>query len=405
MATFKRIIKRIGQGLFLREAEEGISTPQGVVWPITDGVRDTSPVATVYRCIRVLSQGVASLPLRKLDRQPDGTWREDTGSRLAYLLGIEPMPRMSAFDFWRQAEQQVQTHGDAFIWPKRNEVSGELEFLLLFTPMSVKWDWVNQCWDANDQQYGIRRKFDERELVHIMNYSVNGIEGMSTLEMARRSIEIARHGDRETAKRFKSGGNVRGFLTNQPGSVQGYNTYSNKALKEAAAEKDVFFQSGGNITFIPGAAHFQQLVMSSTDMQFLETRKFSVVEICRFFGVPPSFAFADTATNYKSAENSSMDFLNYALNPILTQIENALRRVFFPREEEALNSRFEFDRSKLMQCDLETTVRWQQLRIQAGLDTINEARLRDNSSPVEHGDTVLVSANLKSLGETINDKR
>lgn len=99
-----------------------------------------------------------------------------------------------------------------------------------------------------------------------------------------------------------------------------------------------------------------------------------------------------------------MDFLNYALNPILTQIENALRRVFFPREEEALGSRFEFDRSKLMQCDLETTVRWQQLRIQAGLDTINEARLRDNSSPVEHGDTVLVSANLKGLGQAVNDE-
>lgn len=50
-------------------------------------------------------------------------------------------------------------------------------------------------------------------------------------------------------------------------------------------------------------------------MQFLESRKFTVRELCRFFGVHPSFVFDDTSNNYKSAEMANVAFLSNTLNP------------------------------------------------------------------------------------------
>lgn len=100
-------------------------------------------------------------------------------------------------------------------------------------------------------------------------------------------------------------------------SVRGYGEYQDNELAGVATDLDTLFQSGQRIVSLPGDAQFKQISLSSTDMQFLESRKFTVREICRFFGVHPSFVFDDTSNNYKSAEMANVAFLSNTLNPLL----------------------------------------------------------------------------------------
>jgi HK97 family phage portal protein len=131
-------------------------------------------------------------------------------------------------------------------------------------------------------------------------------------------------------------------------------------------------------------------------MQFLESRKFTVREICRFFGVHPSFVFDDTSNNYKSAEMANVAFLNNTLNPILRKIEaELLRKLVAPTL--ATKRKFEFNRQSLYACDLESRGKYWKQVIETGLYTVNELRREENKPDVEGGDTVLVSANLKSI--------
>lgn len=357
---------------------------------------DAMTVATVYRCVRLLSEGVANLPMRFM-RQRDGIFVEAEGSRLQYLLAVQPNPAVSAFDFWTQLVAQVLLEGNAYVVPVYNAATLEPDRLVLCSRGSVSHDIYADTYTVCDELTGIHGLYQEAEIIHVKGYSPDGKRGLGVIAHARLTLDTASAGDRETQNRFINGGNVRGIVSNDKSTV-GFGEYQDKELEKTAESLDDRFQSGEHIVSLPGQVGFQQISLSSTDMQFLESRKFTVREICRFFGVHPSFVFDDTAGNYKSAEMANVAFLSNTLNPLLRKIENELlRKLVAPPL--ASKRKFEFDRRGLYACDLQSRVQYQAATIGAGIYTVNEWRRQENKPPVEGGDRPLVSANLRDLSQ------
>ena len=364
-------------------------------WELLAGGNSTAlSIATVYRCVNLLADSVAVLPCQFM-RQKDGRFVVDTNSRLHYLLNVQPDTALSAFDFWRQVVQRLLMDGNAYIVPVYNTVSLEIDRLALCGRGTVSHDTTNDTYTVTDADNGIYGVYDEDEIIHIKGMSVDGKHGVSVLTYARLTSNIATTGDAETLKRFANGGNVRGIISND-NSVRGFGEYQDEELEKTAVDVDGRFQAGQHIVSLPGQVQFTQMSMSSVDMQFLESRKFTVREICRFFGVHPSFVFDDTSNNYKSAEMANVAFLNNTLNPILRKIEaELLRKLVAPTL--ATKRKFEFNRQSLYACDLESRGKYWKQVIETGLYTVNELRREENKPDVEGGDTVLVSANLKSI--------
>lgn len=353
-------------------------------------------VATVYRCVQLLSESVANLPLLYM-RLKDGIFVTDTNSRLHYLLTVQPDYTRSAFDFWKEAIERVLLDGNAYIVPVYNPVTLEIDRLVLCGRLTVSHDVYKDIYTVNDTINGISGAYREDEIIHIKGHTRNGKDGVSVLEYARQTIDIALTGDRETLNRFAKGGNVRGIISNDK-SIIGFGEYQQAELEKAAKQMDGRFRVGDRIVSMPGQVDFKQLSLSSTDMQFLESRKFTVRDICRFFGVHPSFVFDDTSNNYKSAEMANVAFLSNTLNPMLRNIENELLRKLTPPSL-CSKRRFQFDRRGLYASDLDSKVRYQTATIAAGIYTVNDWRKEENMCPVEGGDIPLVSANLRTINE------
>lgn len=352
-------------------------------------------LATVYRCVRLLSDSVANLPLRYM-RLRGGVFEEDWGSPLHYLLTVQPNPNTSAFDFWAQVVSNMLLDGNAYIIPLYSGMSPYS--LILCGRGTVSHDVYNDTYTVADEINGISGTYKESEIVHIKGgVSRDGKRGVSVLTHARLALAIGGSGDEETLNRFKNGGTVRGLIGNDKTRTY-VNEYRDSELASAAADIDSSFQQGARIVSLPGQVDFKQISLSSTDMQFLESRKFTVREICRFFGVHPSFVFDDTSNNYKSAEMANVAFLSNTLNPILRKIENELHRKLISPSL-CCKRKFQFDRRGLYACDLDSKVKYQLQTIQAGLYTVNEWRKEENKLPVEGGDKILVSANLKGIEE------
>lgn len=374
------------------------SPRSGEVLPDVPGRDSELAVATVYRCVKLLSDVTASLPMCYM-RHRDGRFQADTGSVFHYLLNVQPCRPMNATDFWRYVVQCILLQGNAYIIPLYDS-DYELAALVPVDPRSVWHDTQRDTYTVNDMTFHINATFREDELVHLKGLSLDGKSGVSVLTFARLTTRITQTGDRETYNRFKNGGDVRGVLGNERG-VRGFGEYQDKELRAAAVDIDGRFRSGERIVAVPGSVQFSPLSLSSADMQFLETRKFGVREICRFFGVHPSFVYDDTSNNYKSAEMANVAFLSTTLNPLLRQIETELLRKLMPRSL-AGKRKFEFDRRGLYACDLDSRVRYQTQTIAAGLYTVNEWRREDNRPEVPGGDAVLVSANLRDLNANDN---
>lgn len=351
-------------------------------------------IATVYRCVEVLSSSVANLPLQYLTER-NGVYKENTESRLHYLLTVQPNENMSAFDFWAQVVRYMLLHGNAYIIPQYDTARMEISRLVLCAPRSVMHDTQSDLYTVSDVTNGLCGTFSEREVIHIKNYTNDGKTGVSTLAYARTCLDIASAGNIETLDRFRNGGNVRGIVSNDT-SVRGFGEYQDGELEKTAMSIDERFRSGERIVSLPGQTQFNPLSFNSTDMQFLETRKFTVREICRFFNVPPHLVFDDTSENYKSAELSNVAFLSNSLNPILRRIENELHRKLVPAQL-CCKRRIVFNRKRLHSCDLSARAKYQAETIAAGIYTVNEWRREENKAPVEGGDALLISANLKQL--------
>lgn len=356
-------------------------------------------VATVYCCVRFLSESVASLPLRYLKRTTGNVFIPAQDPRMDYLLNTQPDDALSAYDHWRTVIQQLLLRGNSYIVPVYNTFTLNLDRLALCGVGTVSHDTESDTYVVSDSENGIFGTYPESGIIHIKGMpGPNPKIGQSVLSYARRCLDIAKAGDTETLKRFTTGGNVRGLVSNDK-RVVGYGKYQDKELENTAVSIDERFQAGERIVGLPGDVDFKQISLTSADMQFLESRKFGVLDICRFFGVHPSFVFSDTATNYKSAEQANMAFLTHTLSPLLRNIENELRRKLLSPARSRLYA-FRFDPRSLHACDLAGMADYRAKLLQTGY-TINEVRRMEDMPPVKGGDTVMVSANLKSLDEIL----
>lgn len=377
------------------------STAAGASVPRSGGLsyynlsdRSALSLAVVYRCVRLLADSVANLPMQYM-RIRNGVFVEDTSSRLHYLLTVQPDYFINAFDFWAQLTENLLLDGNAYIVPLYSGLSKDIERLALCRRGTVAHDVMNDVYTVADPITGISGTYKESEIIHVRGLSTDGKHGISVLSFARLTLDIGASGDVETLSRFKNGGNVRGIIGNNTG-VTGFGEYQDSQLESTAKDIDSRFQNGERIVSLPGQVQFNPISLSSTDMQFLESRKFTVREICRFFGVHPSFVFDDTSNNYKSAEMANVAFLSNTLNPILRKIENEFHRKLVPQSL-CCKRKFQFDRRGLYACDLESRTKYQLQTIQTGLYTVNEWRKIENKEPVAGGDKVYISTNLQDI--------
>lgn len=387
--------------LFKREetAETAPSTPSSAprtgtgVQYIYLSAGDSESVATAHRCIQLLSDSVAGLRLQYM-KLKDGRYQDDINAPIHYLLTVQPQPEMSIFDFWSMTVKQMLYDGNAYIYPRY--VLGELTDLVLCRKGCVSHNTFNGTYTIVDAYSGVYGTFKESEIIHLYLYSSDGRTGESVISHARRTLGIAKAGDEETANRFINGGNVRGIISNDKSTV-GFGEYADEQLEKTAENADSRFSNGEHIVSLPGQVDFKQISLSSTDMQFLESRKFTVREICRFFGVHPSYVFDDTSNNYKSAEMANVAFLSMTLDPILKRIEAEFNRKLIPRSL-CCKRIFQFDRKGIYSLDLQALADYQKKTIESGIYTINDWRRMENQPEVDGGDTVYISTNLAPLG-------
>ena len=248
----------------------------------------------------------------------------------------------------------------------------------------------------NDIYNGLQGEFTADQIIHIRNMNLNGYEGVSTITYAANVLGIAATGDDETLRRFATGGRFKAILSNIT-SVMGFGKYQDGQLEGKAKELTETLQSGQDIMGLPGDVKVTPFSMSSTDMQFLDSRKFTVREIARFFNIPAAKLMDDSNTVYGTAEAANLAFYSEALQPIISDIEEEFRCKLLG-EYRYQNYKFTFDIGNLFALDRKSQAEWNKSRIETGMVSVNDLRREFDTPPVTDGDDVFLSVNLAPLG-------
>ena len=357
-------------------------------------------LSTVYRCVDLISDSIAVIPLKTYQLDKEG-FKTDFKAHPAYdILNLEPNEDMTRFVFFKTLMTSVLLTGNAYAYIERDSKLNLVQ--LVYLPSSqVSIQWITDRQGITRKRYqvtGFRDLVEPRDMIHVLNFSYDGITGVSTLTHARQTLNIASDSE-EHAAGFLNGASVSGVLTIDNGS---------RLTKEQKKDNyDVWDERVTNhpngIVILEGNMKYQPISVSPKDAQLLESRMFNVIDICRFFSVSPVKAFDLSKSSYSTVEASQLQYLTDTLLPVITKIEQEVnRKVFLPSERGKIAA--EFDTSAILRTDkAKQAAYWKDLS-NIGAATPNEVRRENNLPRVNNGDKAFVQVNVQTLDNAVKEK-
>ena len=348
-------------------------------------------IASVYRCVDILSGTIASLELQHLKRS-GSIFQYAGNTQLNTLFAGQANSRQNFFVLLKNIVSRLLLSGNAYIYPRYSS-HGELMDLILLGDGSVSYDKSSNTYSISDYVWNINGVFTADEIIHLKNNSLDGgYTGVSTITYASTSMSLSANADKQTNDGLLSGNQKSGFLVGG-NELQGIGALDSDVADKVVDRVNNEIAQGRRIVRLSGSMQFIDSSVSNADAELLEVRKYSVLDICRFFGVHPYMVFADQSTNYKEAENSQINFLNQTLQPLILQIEQEFSVKLLPRSRRA-SERIRFDLSRLFATDLRTRAEYVKSSVEAGVMTPNEGRIFENREPFEGGDQLFITCNV-----------
>lgn len=355
-------------------------------------------LSAVYRCVEVISDSVAQLPLEPYKVDKDG-YKLKYKEHPTYNLNKEPNPRMSRFTFMKAMMISVLLKGNGFAYIER-DVKGNavgLHFIPadLVTVVAPKTLGDNITYTVSGMG-----NVEACNMIHILNFSYDGITGISTLAHAKNTLGLSVDSEAHAAGFFKGGANMAGILKITGGTLTEKQKHTLKASWQTAFSPETGTPNG--VCVLEGNMEFQPITVNPADAQLLETREFNVIDICRFFGVSPVKAFDLSKSSYSTVEATELAFLTDTLAPLLEKIELEFeRKLYKPSEKDSIDVRF--DTATLLRADKAALSSYYQTLFNIGVISPNEIRKELDLPSVEYGDNTFVQVNIQTLDRAVNN--
>ncbi|CAA0095120.1 Uncharacterised protein [Starkeya nomas] len=302
------------------------------------GAAQALTVPAAQSAIRLISEPAACLELKVMHRI-GGTEAEAPEHPAARLLADRPNDWTSRFEFIRDmvAAALISDKGALAL---ANKVDGRTIELVRYEPAHFTVDYSGD--GRLEPSYRINNvPVSADDVVHLRSPFAR-----CPLSLAADAIGVAKLMEGHAGRLFRDGARPSGVLAlkdrTSPDAL--------KRIREAWQLAHGGGKSGGT-AIVEGGAEYTQLTLKSTDAQFLEMRKFQIIEIARAFRVPPSMLYELDRATWSNSEQMGKEFLTYSLEPWLRALEGALRRALFTSEERR-EYRILFDRDDLTRAAL-----------------------------------------------------
>ena len=360
--------------------------------------RSAIQVSTVYACVRVIAETIASLPFSVFEQTDEGS-QKAVQHPLYHIIHDEPNPEMTSF-IWRET---TLTHlllwGNSFSQILRNG-RGKITGLYPLLPDHMEVD--------RDDKTGILTytytttkgtvvRLRPEDVLHIPGLGFDGIMGYSPIAMEKNAIGLGIAAEEYGSKFFSNGARPSGILTH-PNTVK-----DPKRLRESWNSAYGGSSNANRVAILEEGMSFTPLSVPNNEAQFLETRKFQVNEICRIYRVPPHLIGDLEHATFSNIEHMSIDFAVHTIRPWLVRIEQAANKALFSEQEKG---RFyvQFNIDGLMRGDYKSRMEGYSIGMQNGIFSVNDVRALENMNPIpdeEGGNLHFLNGNMVPIRRTL----
>ena len=350
-------------------------------------------VTAVLRAVAIIAGVGAATPVK--------TYRFGTRTRVTVRILDTPHPEITPFEFWEMAWAYALLWGNAYLFKQRDAL-GRLVELWLIHPARVR---VEIDRDADGPNFGRKRfevvlasgrraSYTSDDICHIPGLGYDGLQGFSVIRVARQSLGIAMAAD-EYAARFYSQDATPGGVLEVEGEL------SDTAWRRMKSQWNALHKGvakSHELGILEGGAKWKSVGIPPEDAQLLITRRFSVSEVARMFGLPPHLlADVEKSTSWGTGiEQQNIGLVVYTLGPWFARFEQRITR-----ELTGAGIFAEYDVNGLLRGDMKTRFTSYAQGIQWGWLSRDEVRAYENLEPIPEGEgsKFLVPTNMQVLDE------
>ncbi len=366
--------------LFKRKPQqEVIKTPEERSLAVALGFNGTSNFVTtqsmrlsaVYAATNMISNSVALLPMKVVTTEGGRT--KEIEHPLKRVLNLKPNAKYNHFNFMKMLIESVILKGNGYAYIERGE---NLNVVALHY---IDSDWVTPIIQVDGSvKYivnGMSQAIDAINMIHLFQHIDETFRGISTIKYADMTLQGVHAAESHSSNFFKSGAGLMGVLKSSA-------PMTNEQKRQAAESwrLSITNSQGGGVAILPQGLDYQPISISPEDAQLLETRKYSLSEVARFFNISPIKLFDLTNVSYSSLEQTNLSYLQDTILPFTQLMEDEFNlKLFKPSEVGKIT--VDFDYSVLVQTDKNTEAEYYTKLLTNGVLTINDVRSKLGLEP------------------------
>jgi HK97 family phage portal protein len=346
-----------------------------------NGLDAMDKLSVVYTCCNLLGRLGATFPIDIVES--DGEISQPVDNYISGLF-TQPNEYMDKVQFLEAFWLSFGLYGNAYAEIVR--VGNRITSLWPLPFERVRPKFENQnLWYEVTLPSGEMARLEPRQMLHVRNFSLDGINGLSPLRLhaIRRGIAAAEFQD--------------GFLKNgaRPSLVFTSKTNPSLEAQDRLRETAERLYSGpeniGKIMMLFGDADVKTVSLSPADAQLIETAGMSVAEIAAAYGVPMNLLnITDKTSTYASAEWFDIEFVKYTIRPMCVRFASEFTsKLLNPR----LSQSIKFNLNSLLEGQPKSQAEMIRTYVAAGVMTPNEARAKLNLKPLPGGDVLISQSN------------
>lgn len=340
--------------------------------------RQPLQIPAVYRCVSLVANTVATLPWRVFKEGAEGEIRKATDNKASWLLHRRASRDMSAFTLKQTLLVHSMLQGNGYAEIERDYAGRPYALWLIDDPDRVTPGRLSTGAIA----YAVRQADGGQvivpadDMLHIKGLGTDGIVGLSLLEVASRSMGSNLALEELLPVYFRQGMRTPGFI-----KTKGKMSLDNlKSVIKLIKEEFTGIRNFEMPIPLDGDMEFQAAGSTFRDAQYIDLRKFGVLDICRWFGVPPHMAFDLDKATFSNIEHQGQDFLTYALLPRIVPMEQEADIKLLSDNWAGLFSKM--NTNAIVRGDLAARTAFYQAMRNMGVYTVNRILELENESTI-----------------------
>ena len=251
--------------------------------------------------------------------------------------------------------------------------------------------------DELTQQPGFTR-VPRARMFHLQGLALSQLGGLSIVHYARNTLGRAMAAESFGDDFYANGG--PGVIFTHPGqlSQQAQKNFLSKLTKRHAG-------SGNRFKFgiVEEAMTMTTIGVNAEDAMLIDSLKFSVRDVARYFNIPPHKLGDDSRTSFNSTEQENMSYFNSSLGKWTSRIEfESNQKLFTPSQRQADSHFAEFKVDALFKANTIDRMNAAAIAVTNGIKSRNEVRAEENLNPYEGGEEFLTPLNMttdQNIGE------